>query len=154
VSTSGLIKFIASGLYTSYGKRFYPGSRGTIPAWLIAYFLVRGNQTALYILAAVFTVLSVVIANEAEKIWGHDSKKIVTDEWAGMMITLIAVPYSLLNYFIGFVIFRLADGIKVFPADRAERLPRGWGVTADDIVAGIQACLITHAIIFAINKYL
>jgi phosphatidylglycerophosphatase A len=146
-----IIKFLASGFFTSYGRGFYPGSRGTIPAWLIAFFLVRGHLTATVILAAFFCLLSVYLAGKAEKFWGRDSKKIVMDEWAGMFIALILIPYSLLNYAIAFVVFRLADAVKIYPADIAERLPGGWGVTADDVVAGIQANLLTQLIIYVIN---
>lgn len=146
-----IVKFFASGFYTSYGKGLYPGSRGTIPAWLIGYFLIRGDQLWLYAAAVLFTILSVSLAFKAEKIWGHDSKKIVMDEWAGMMVTLILVPFSLVNYAIAFVVFRLADAVKIWPANAAERLPGGWGVTADDIIAGIQACLITHLIVYIIK---
>jgi len=149
-----LVKFLASGFYTSYGKGFYPGSRGTIPAWLIGYFLIRGEQSVLYLAAVVFTALSVYLSYKAERIWGHDSKKIVMDEWAGMMVTFVLVPYSLLNYGIAFIIFRLADAVKIWPANRAEGLPGGWGVTADDIVAGVQSCLLTHLTVYVINSYL
>lgn len=149
-----LIKLLASGLFTSYGRGFYPGSRGTIPAWLLAYFLLRGTISGTIACAIGFTILSVYISYEAEKIWGHDAKKIVIDEWAGMFVTLIIVPYSLFNYGLAFVIFRLADAVKIWPANAAEKLPGGWGVTADDIVAGVQSCLLTHLVIFIINNYL
>ena len=71
-----------------------------------------------------------------------------------MFITLILVPYSLLNYTIAFVAFRGFDAVKIWPANVAENLPRGWGVTADDVVAGIQANLFTHLIIYIINSYI
>ncbi len=148
-----LIKFFASGLYTSYGKGLYPGSRGTIPAWLIAYFLIRGDQAILAVCAVLFTGLSVYLSYEAEKIWGHDSKQIVMDEWAGMMVTLILVPYSLVYYGIAFVSFRLADAVKIWPANVAENLPGGWGVTADDIVAGVQSCLLMHLGLYIVRNY-
>jgi phosphatidylglycerophosphatase A len=79
---------------------------------------------------------------------GHDAKKIVIDEWAGMMISLIMIPYSLTNYILAFLAFRALDAVKFFPANVAERLPRGWGVTADDVVAGIQANLLTQLLIY------
>ncbi len=148
------IKLLASGFFTSYGRGFYPGSRGTIPAWLLAYLFLRGNLSGTIACALGFTILSIYISSEAEKIWGHDAKKIVIDEWAGMFVTLIMVPYSLFNYGLAFVIFRLADAVKIWPANIAEKLPGGWGITADDIVAGIQSCLLTHFVIFVINNYL
>ncbi len=147
----GFIKFIASGLYTGYSP-IVPGTTGTVPAWLLAYFVVKDNLWAFVTVTAIMCILSVWSATEAEKIFGHDAKKIVTDEWAGMFITLLFVPYSLTNYLIGFVAFRAFDVIKIPPAAQAERLPRGWGVTMDDVVAGIQANILTHIAVFILNR--
>ena len=145
--TGNIIKVFASGFYTGYSP-IIPGTTGTIPAWLIAYFLIGPDQTFLWIAAVVSTVLSVYLATIAEPIMGHDSKKIVIDEWAGMFISLLMIPFSFTNYLIAFLAFRALDAVKFFPASEAEKLPKGWGVTADDVVAGIQANLLTRLIIF------
>ena len=148
-----IIKLFASGLYSSYSP-IVPGTTGTIPAWLIAYFVIGNHTNTVAAAAIIFTVASVYLSCKAEKIYGHDAKKIVIDEWAGMMITLILVPFSLRNYVIAFIAFRGFDAIKIFPARAAEKLPSGWGVTADDIVAGIQANLSTHLLVYILNSYI
>ncbi|SYZ74460.1 Phosphatidylglycerophosphatase A [Candidatus Zixiibacteriota bacterium] len=148
---NGLIKFFASGLYSGYSP-FIPGTTGTIPAWLLAYFWLGHSQTTLWIGAIVLTAASVVLASLAEPLLGHDSKKIVIDEWAGMAIAVLLVPLSLVNYIIAFVAFRGFDAVKIFPAGRAENLPRGWGVTADDVVAGIQANILTQLIVYLLGR--
>lgn len=150
-----LIKFLASGFCSSFRKDIlpFPGTRGTVPIWLIAYFLVRGNQPVTIGLAVGLTTLSVYLAGKAENYWGHDAKEIVIDEWAGMMIALILVPFSLINYVAAFLFFRIADTIKVPPARNAEKLPGGWGITADDVVAGIQANILTHLFVYIITNY-
>lgn len=153
MSKSAVIKFFASGFYTGY-SRIVPGTTGTIPAWLIAYFVVGDNPIIIIILSVLLTIISVYLSEKAEMIFGHDAKKIVIDEWAGMMITLILIPYSLLNYLIAFVAFRGFDAIKIFPANVAERLPGGWGVTADDIIAAIQANLATQLTLYILNHYI
>jgi len=104
--------------------------------------------------AIVATLVSVFLAGKAEKLFGHDAGKIVIDEWAGMLITLIAVPFSLTNYITAFIAFRFFDVVKIYPANAAEKLPSGWGVTADDVVAGVQACFATHLTIYIINNYI
>jgi len=147
----GFIKFIASGLYTGYSP-IVPGTTGTVPAWLLAYFVVKDDLALILPVTVAMIILSVWSATEAEKIFGHDAKKIVTDEWAGMFITLLFVPYSLTNYLIGFVAFRAFDVIKIPPAAQAERLPRGWGVTMDDVVAGVQACIVTHIAVYIMSR--
>ncbi|MCP4706089.1 MAG: phosphatidylglycerophosphatase A [candidate division Zixibacteria bacterium] len=149
-----LIKFLASGFYSSYGKKIpIPGTRGTVPIWLIAFFLIKGNQPVTIGLAIIITILSIYLSGKAEKFWGHDAGRIVIDEWAGMMITLILVPYSLINYIAAFIFFRITDVIKIPPARNAEKLPGGWGITIDDVVAGIQANILTHIFVYIMNNY-
>ncbi len=144
---NSIVKLVATGLYSGYSP-IVSGTVGSIPPLLLAYYFVAGNQPMLLAGTVVFTILSVWSAGEAEKLFGHDSKKIVMDEWAGMFITLIWIPLSIPNYLIAFVVFRITDVIKVPPASQAEKLPRGWGVTMDDLVAGIQANIITQIVIY------
>lgn len=148
-----IVRLVATGLYSGYGWP-YPGTWGTGPAWLIAYFLIGGDQRLLIGAVVLSTVLSVWAAGEAEKMFGHDARKIVIDEWAGMFVTLLFVPFSFQNYLIAFVMFRAFDVVKIPPARNAEKLPGGWGVTMDDIVAGVQACAATHLIIYGLETYL
>jgi phosphatidylglycerophosphatase A len=150
MNKTAIIKLFASGLYSGY-SRIVPGTTGTVPAWLIAYFALGDSRTAVISAAIVTVALSVYLSGRAEKIYGHDARKIVIDEWAGMFITLIMVPYSLRNYVIAFIAFRGFDAVKIPPARSAEKLPGGWGVTADDIVAGIQANLLTQLVIYLVK---
>ena len=141
---------LATGFWSGYFP-ITPGTFGSIPPWLIAYFLIQDNQLWLTIAASAATIVSVWSAGEAEKELGHDARKIVIDEWAGMFITLLFVPYSLINYAIAFFVFRALDVVKIYPARLSEQLPAGWGVTMDDVVAGVQSNLVTHLIIWLIN---
>jgi phosphatidylglycerophosphatase A len=62
---------------------------------------------------------------------------VVIDEVAGQMITFLARPDASWKWLLaGFLLFRLFDVLKPFPAGRAERLPGGWGIMTDDVVAG------------------
>lgn len=145
-----LTKILATGLGTGYAP--VAGTVGSIPAWLIAWFLLGQNQWLLGGAALVITFVSVYVATQAEHIFGHDAKSIVIDEWAGMWITVILLPQTLTAYIIAFFAFRVFDVIKLPPAAQAEKLPRGWGITADDVVAGIQANLVTHLIVWGLTK--
>ena len=133
MTKNSIIKFFASGFYSSYSP-FIPGTTGTNYNWVI-------------ILAIALTIISVFLSHLAEGIYGHDAKKIVIDEWAGMFVTLLFVPFSLTAYAIGFVAFRAFDVVKVPPAAQLESLPRGWGVTMDDVMAGIYANIVTQLIV-------
>ncbi len=84
-----------------------------------------------------------------EAVWEHDSNKIVIDEVAGMMITLAFLPYDLVYIFIGCVLFRFFDIVKPLGIRKAELLPRGVGVMADDVLAGVYAQIMLRVIVMA-----
>jgi phosphatidylglycerophosphatase A len=146
------IRVVATGIYSGYSP-LVPGTVGSIPAWLIAFFLIRGHTPILIVVTVVTFCISVWSAGKAEQTLGRDAKKIVIDEWAGMFLALLFVPYSFGNYLIAFFAFRAFDVIKLPPAAQAERLPGGWGVTMDDVVAGIQANVLTQLVIIAIGRF-
>ncbi len=146
-----LARLLATGLYSGYSP-LVPGTVGSVPAWLIGYFVIGERP---YVMAAVilFTfVVSVWSATETEKLLGHDARKIVIDEWVGMFIAFLLVPVTLTNYLIAFVAFRFFDVVKLPPASQAERLPGGWGVTMDDVVAGVQANIVTQVILLFVER--
>lgn len=146
------IKLVATGLYSGYAP-LTSGTFGTIPAVIITCFLIGDNLRLAVGAAVVFTLISIWAAGEAELLFGHDSKKIVIDEWAGWFVTALAVPVTWQNMLIAFVAFRFFDVVKIWPARQLEQLPRGWGVTMDDIAAGVQACLLTHLILYAMRTW-
>ena len=146
-----LVRFIATGFYSGYSP-LVPGTVGSIPAWLIAFFLIGDNTPVLAVMTVVTFGVSVWSAGKAEQTLGHDAKKIVIDEWVGMFLAVLFIPYSFANYVIAFFAFRAFDVIKLPPAAQAEKLPGGWGVTMDDVVAGIQANVVTQLVIFALAR--
>ncbi|MFP5039865.1 phosphatidylglycerophosphatase A [Parasediminibacterium sp. JCM 36343] len=124
---------------------------GTIAA--VAYciflmFLPPGNKWLWQplLLAAVLAV-GTWNSNVLESIWGHDSNKIVIDEVAGMMITLLFVPIEIKYVAFGLVLFRFFDIVKPLGIKKAELLPSGWGVMADDVLAGVYSWLILQLVI-------
>ena len=118
-----------------------PGTAGSV-AGLLLFWAVRASGSLVVeglVLLAV-TAIGVRVASQAESAYGRrDPGLIVIDETAGMLLTLAAVPVGLGGAVVGFLAFRLFDIVKPFPARRAERLPGGWGVMADDLVAGLYA---------------
>lgn len=77
--------------------------------------------------------------NVVDAQWGKDSSKVVIDEVAGMMITLLLMPVTLPVIVAGLILFRFYDIAKPLYIRRLEKLPKGIGVMADDILAGIYA---------------
>ncbi len=81
-------------------------------------------------------------ATAAERYFGGiDPGPVVIDEVLGMLITLAFMPVGLWTAFAGFVLFRIFDVIKPFPAGRFERLHGGLGVMSDDAMAAVYANL-------------
>ncbi len=99
--------------------------------------------TAVVALSVVLYPLGAVAASTAERLTGvQDPRNVVVDEIAGQLLTFLFVaPLNWKLALAGFALFRLFDVTKPFPAARAERLPGGWGVMTDDIVAGLYAAL-------------
>ncbi|HXE32168.1 MAG TPA: phosphatidylglycerophosphatase A [Terriglobales bacterium] len=93
--------------------------------------------TAVLYLAGGFT------ATTSERVLNtQDPRNVVVDELAGQLLTFLWVaPVSPALAIGGFLLFRLFDIAKPFPANIAERLPAGWGIMTDDIVAGLFAAL-------------
>jgi len=142
-----VVKLFATGLFTGYLRPF-PGTWGTIPAWLIAWFLIGDNPIIMLLVAIVVTLLSIAFASLAEPLLGEDSGKIVIDEWAGMFVALCWIPHDLAIYGATFLAFRAFDVVKIWPARDSEKLPGGVGVTADDIIAGIQTNIFVQLVIY------
>ena len=146
------VTFVATGAWSGLIP-WTPGTFGTIPAWLIAFFLIEGSIVGMVIAAVLSLFVSVWAAGEAETLFGHDARKIVIDEWAGMFVALIFVPFTITNYLVAFVAFRFFDVVKLPPASQWEKLPRGWGVTMDDIAAGVHANILTQVIALVLRVY-
>ncbi len=126
---------------------------GTIAAALtaLAWWLLRGVVnftpwsivvTGLIILAGIYT------ATRVEKDWGKDSSRVVIDEVAGMCVSLLLVPVSGAGIWMALVLFRFFDIVKPAYIRKLEQLPAGWGVMADDLLAGVYSNLIVHVILY------
>jgi phosphatidylglycerophosphatase A len=106
----------------------------------VALWLLTLSPLALAALLIVVTGLGTWAADEAERaLGGKDPGAIVVDEVAGMMLAVLAVPLTPTVLLVGFLLFRVFDVVKPFPANVAQRLRGGVGVMADDLVAGLYA---------------
>lgn len=120
---------------------------GTIAAAVtcVCWFLLQPNgmfQNGTLWITALVLVLGVWSGNSVEADWGKDSSRVVIDEVAGMAIGLLFVPVTLPNLVTGLVLFRFFDIVKPLYIRRAEALPGGWGVMADDVLAGVYTNLV------------
>jgi len=142
---------IASIIATAGGIGFISKGGGTAAAvvFCIAWYFFPIGYVYQALLLAVLLVAGTWSASKMETVWEHDSNKIVIDEVAGMMITLAFLPPKGVYIITGCVLFRFFDILKPLGIRKAERLPRGMGVMADDVLAGIYAQLILRAMVMA-----
>jgi phosphatidylglycerophosphatase A len=137
---------------TSLGFGYFPYGPGTMGAifgiilWLPLY-LWASAELILPItlgLIVVFTVLGVWSSTIAEKFWGPDPSRVVMDETVGQWIALLPVtcvsPWW--EILVAFVLFRFFDIVKPLGVRKMESLPGGYGIMADDILAGIYGAII------------
>lgn len=135
-----------------------PGTWGSLvavivfsPVWLTA---ALADASRIWVEFAL--VVGVALSSWLSGLWGEwaiarfgrrDPRQFTLDEFAGQWLALLAVPIGLtagwwsFGCVVGgqFLLFRLFDILKPSPARRAERLPAGWGILADDLVAGVYA---------------
>ena len=122
-----------------------PGTAGSLVALLLLW-LIPFSRPALIASFVVVTLVGTWAAHVAEPVLGEkDPGAIVIDEVAGMTLSVLLVPLTLPVLFAGFVLFRIFDVTKPFPAGRAQALPGGLGVMVDDLIAGLYALIILLA---------
>jgi len=144
------MRVVALALATSLGVGyvpFAPGTFGSAAGLLFWWLLPNSVAIQLAAIVVVFTVGSWSGSVAEHHFGASDPPPVVIDEVMGMWITLLLNPVGWQGAVIAFLLFRLFDVIKPYPANRLERLPGGFGVMADDGMAAIYANLALRAII-------
>lgn len=137
-----------------------PGTWGSLPPVFVAALLIAANRGpiaspwlyhgVLAIICIVFCAACIIEGDRAEAHFGRkDPSNAVADETAGQCFSLMFLPAAalatpLLSAFTllyAFVAFRIMDIVKPFPARQLQKIPGGWGILIDDLIAGIYAML-------------
>lgn len=141
-----LAKLTSTFFYIGYLPAI-PGTFASLAALVIIFFIKE--NTPLYIAALVLSICagfaaSTIVENDFKK---KDPKQIVIDEVAGMFLALISLPfYDLRLLLIGFVLFRILDTIKPYPAYSLQKLEGAAGIMIDDLVAGLYTNIILQIV--------
>jgi phosphatidylglycerophosphatase A len=144
-------------LATVFGVGYVPLAPGTFgsAAGLLVWWLLPASAAAQAIaIVALFVIGSWSSGVAEQHFGGTDPSHAVIDEVMGMVITLFLNPVGIRGAIGGFLLFRLADVIKPFPANRLEALPGGVGVMADDAMAGVYANLALRAALMVSRAFL
>ena len=129
-----------------------PATAGSAVVTLVAWFLPVPPLTAALAMLAAGTLIAVWAAGEAEKELGHDAGPIVIDEVIGQSIALLFAPHRVFVFVAAFFLFRLFDIWKPLGAREIQALPGGWGVVADDVIAGLTTLAALQGLLFAQAK--
>ena len=136
-----------------------PGTWGSLPPAIIFAAMYHFGVSAVPIsitMAALVLAGSVICVIFAPAIIAATGKadpgEVVADELAGQALTFLAIPFFitadistkqiLITTALGFLLFRLFDIVKPWPIRKLEKLPAGWGVLADDLLAGVLAAIV------------
>ncbi len=129
-----------------FGIGFIPfasGTFGSLAGLIIGYVLNLINYNLLFIIIPMLFILGVIASNTYQKQTGEkDSSVIVIDEVVGQLIAMMFVMDDYVLVFISFIIFRLFDIYKPWPASYADKkMTGGFGVMLDDVFAGIYTAI-------------
>ena len=148
-------------LVGSVGGIGYVGKGGGTLAAAVCAVLIYGAAGAfddaplrliyLPLITLVLTVLGIWSGNGVEAVWGKDSSRVVMDEVVGMLVTILFHPLGWKSIVAGLVLFRIFDIWKPLGIRRTEKLPGGWGVMVDDIVAGVYGSLVLFILEYIFN---
>ncbi len=156
---NALAKLIVTGLGTGY-LPVAPGTWGSLAVCLV-YLAVAartgGRQHCLtgtmLLIAALGAIGCVALGRFMVVAFGRkDPRQCTLDEWAGQALALVMLPLGawpwgwLLPVGAAFVAFRVLDVLKPPPCRQLEHLPFGWGVVADDLMAGAYAAAVVQVL--------
>ena len=148
---SFIARLIATGFYTGYAPKA-PGTAGSLFGLFLYWAIPESKSVYSLVGIALIFFTGVWAANQVEKETKvHDNQIIVIDEIVGMLITVALFEKTLIWLVVGFLLFRFFDIMKPFPAKSSEKIPHGWGVMIDDVVAGIYSALSLRLIYYFLN---
>jgi phosphatidylglycerophosphatase A len=139
---TGFATAVATGLGSGYSP-FAPGTAGSLVGLALFPLVARLSVPAQLTLVAVASLVGVFAASHvAARAGRKDPGIVVIDEIVGQWISLLLLPWNVWTATLAFLLFRVMDIVKPYPARQLEALPGGWGIVADDVMAGIYANLL------------
>ncbi len=142
---NSLIKIISTFFFVGY-LPFFPGTFASVVG-IFLFYLVKNNMLIYLSLSLGLLILGFWVSGKAERLFGKkDAPCIVIDEVAGIFLCFLFIPYDTKLMLIGFVLFRIFDALKVFPAARLQEQRGSIGVMTDDIIAAIYTNILLQIV--------
>ena len=137
---------VATAVATGFGSGYSPVAPGTAGSLvgLLLFWPLRTLPAVFQValVAVVFLGGTAAATSVARRVGIVDPGIVVVDEVVGMWASLLFLPFTLGTAAAGFVLFRIMDVVKPYPARQLEDLPGGWGIMSDDLMAGVYANLV------------
>jgi len=141
-----LVKAFGSGLFSGYS----PIASGTIGSLVgLALYVIPGFETPPVIITASFLVFvfGIKAADIMEKRYGHDPAEVTIDEVLGMWVSLLFLPKGPAVAITAFLIFRIMDIVKPWPARKFDKVTGGLSILMDDVIAGFYTNITLHILL-------
>ena len=148
-----IVPFLSNMIATCCCLGYVPIAPGTAGAFggVILYLLLLSAGTGLVayslVMGVLFLIGWVVASYEEKRLKKKDASQIVIDEAVSILVTMFLIPFTWPILAIGFVLNRVLDIIKPFPANRCEKISGGFGVMTDDLVSAIYSNILLRIII-------
>ena len=147
---SPAVKLFASGFYSGYS----PVISGTVGSAVgLLFYAIPSFEKIEFLLPATLLcfILGAFTAGKMELVYGHDPSTVTIDEIVGMWISLFFLPKSILIALCAFILFRILDILKPWPARAFDKKHGGLNIMLDDVVVGIYANIILQGVLLLIH---
>jgi len=138
---AGVVATVFGSGYSALAPGTVGSAIGVLLFWPMAAIAWPWQAAASAIL---FVVGALAAGRVARRVNRKDPGIVVVDEVVGQWVTLTALPFTPVTAGLGFLLFRVMDIVKPWPARDLESVPGGWGIMADDVAAGVYANLVVR----------
>jgi phosphatidylglycerophosphatase A len=149
-TSTAKVPFLARVFASAFFSGYSPVASGTVGSAVgLAIYFIPGFEHPYVIMPVAFVVFLVGIktAEIMEAHYGHDPAEVTVDEVLGMWMSLILLPKNLALAGVAFILFRLFDIVKPFPAKKFDAVKGGAGIMLDDLVAAAYTNIIIHLLL-------
>lgn len=145
-----IVRILSTFFYVGY-LPLIPGTFGSL-AGIVLFYLIKDNPVNYILWITVIMIAGFLVCGRAEEIMQKkDPRYVVIDEVSGMLLSLLFLPYDIKIVIIAFILFRILDTLKPFPAGCLERFKGSLGVMGDDLIAGLYTNIILQVALKVIS---
>ncbi|MGD8306939.1 MAG: phosphatidylglycerophosphatase A [Ignavibacteria bacterium] len=145
-------KILGSGFYTGYIS-IASGTFGSLAA--LAIFMIPGFEKLHIIIPSIviFFIYGIFVGTKFENTYGKDPAECTIDEIVGTWISFLFLPKTVGIVITTFLLWRLLDIIKPFPARNLENLKTGLGIMIDDVISGFYTLIIMQVVVYFFGEF-